>query len=137
MDRKYLDKLAFENEKMPNSLNVSEKLYFQAVSNIYSKTKSGLLSNDEGKRLKTELIMDLDVFDTQYELFMQGAKIMNELNKLTAPFKELKDKTPEQLYSIICRMHLLNQGIIDEAFETIPDVWCRMMNVNPNLKLGG
>ena len=138
MDFNKLDKLANAPDAvMPEGLNVAEQVYFLGMRALYYVANHRLIDMDAAKKEKIDFKGKVDILETEYGLFKQGVKIYNELQKLIAPSSELKNKSRDELYSILCRIELLNSGVIDEAYEDIPDAWCKMMNVNPNLKLGG
>ena len=135
MDFIKLDKLAnAPGAVMPENLNIAEQVYFLGMRALYYVANHRLIDIDVAKKEKIDFKGNVDILEAQYEIFKQGVKIYNELQKLIAPSSELKNKSRDELYSILCRIELLNSGVIEEAYEDIPDAWFKLMEVNPKMK---
>ncbi len=136
MDFNTLDKLANAPDAlMPEELSVAEQVYFLGMRALYYVANHKLINLDKAKKEKFDFKSKIEILETQQGIFEQGVRIYNEMQKLIAPGCDFKNKTKDELYSIICRLELLNMGIIEDACEDIPEQWCKMMSVNPKYKI--
>ena len=138
MDFNKIDKLANAPAAlMPEELSVAEQVYFLGMRALYYVANHRLIGIDKAKKEKFDFKSKAEILETQQGIFEQGVRIYNEMQKLIAPGVDFKNKSKDELYSIICRLELLNMGIIEDAYEDIPEQWCKMMSVNPKYKPKG
>lgn len=128
MDRKDLDNLAFFGKKIPRDATPMDRLYYNTVYNVFKMLKNKDISREEKTAEKNKTIKALDKLisdampDENAIYFFNGSiTLINELNKLTSPRKELVNKSKEELIDLICKFEGILTGLMEKADEDIPE----------------
>lgn len=82
MNIKQLDKLAKEKAPMPNGLALHEQCYYIASRGLYEQYASQVITLEEAKREKEEVIRQYEAGKYQWELFMGLHEIEAKLSAL-------------------------------------------------------
>lgn len=118
LDKIDIDELAWENKKLPKNICAMDAVYYHLVRSIYGCVKSGTMELQEAKNLKLSLA---NYIEEVRRLALDGAHILAELCKLTAPRSELGSKSREELLEIIVKMDAICCNIINRAEEQVPE----------------
>lgn len=82
MNIRQLDKLAKEKAPMPNGLALHEQCYYIASRGLYNQYAEKLITLEEAKREKEEVIKQYEIGQYQWELFMGIHEIEAKLSGL-------------------------------------------------------
>lgn len=84
MDVKQLDKLAKEKAPMPNGLPMHEQCYYIASRGLYEQYDRKVITLEEAKREKKEVLRSYENGKAQWELFIGMHEIADKLKQLKA-----------------------------------------------------
>lgn len=79
---KQLDKLAKEKAPMPNGLPMHEQCYYIASRGLYAQYEQKVITLEEAKREKKEVINEFNIGKGQWQLFMGMHEIADLLKQL-------------------------------------------------------
>lgn len=82
MDVKQLDKLAKEKAPMPNGLPMYEQCYYIASRGLYEQYDKKVITLEEAKREKKEVLKAYEVEKAQWQLFLGMHEIADKLKQL-------------------------------------------------------
>ncbi len=82
MDVKQLDKLAKEKAPMPNGLPMYEQCYYIASRGLYEQYDRRVITLEEAKREKKEVLKSYESGKAQWQLFMGMHQIAEKLKQL-------------------------------------------------------
>lgn len=82
MNIKQLDKLAKEKAPMPNGLALHEQCYYIASRGLYEQYANKVITLEEAKREKEEVIKQYEIGQYQWQLFMGMHDIEAKLSGL-------------------------------------------------------
>lgn len=82
MNIKELDKLAKEKAPMPNGLPMYEQCYYIASRGLYDQYAHQIITLEQAKKEKKEVIRQYEEGKHQWELFMSMYEVEEKLSKL-------------------------------------------------------
>ena len=82
MEIKQLDKLAKEKAPMPNGLPMHEQCYYIASRGLYDQYEKKIITLEEAKKEKQEVIKTYELGKDQWQLFLGMQEIAEKLKKL-------------------------------------------------------
>ncbi|MBQ1274855.1 MAG: hypothetical protein U0L26_14625 [Cellulosilyticum sp.] len=82
MEIKQLDKLAKEKAPMPNGLPMHEQCYYIASRGLYDQYEKKIITLEEAKKEKQEVIKTYELGKDQWQLFLGMHEIAEKLKKL-------------------------------------------------------
>lgn len=82
MEIKQLDKLAKEKAPMPSGLPMHEQCYYIASRGLYAQYDQKVITLEQAKREKKEVIKQFNVGKGQWQLFLGLHEIVDKLKAL-------------------------------------------------------
>lgn len=82
MEIKQLDKLAKEKAPMPNGLPMHEQCYYIASRGLYEQYEKKVITLEEAKREKQEVVRTYQLAKEQWQLFVGIHDIADKLKEL-------------------------------------------------------
>lgn len=82
MEIKQLDKLAKEKAPMPSGLPMHEQCYYIASRGLYEQYEKQIISLEEAKREKQEVINAYQLGKDQWQLFVGMHEVADKLKQL-------------------------------------------------------
>ena len=131
-----IDKAANRNEIMPKGLSLCEQIYFTGMRYLYLCATQNIIGIEQAKEEKQSLRQKVEVWSIRGKIFKQGVLIYNEMQKLIAPQSEFRHKSKEELLEIVCRILLLNQGLIEKSDERLPEHYVKLFGLGEGERKG-